>query len=376
MSDDTLTKDRLDVSQRETLDRVVIRFAGDSGDGMQVAGNRFTDDSAVFGNDLATLPSFPAEIRAPAGTLPGVSSFQVQIAAFDILTAGDQPDVLVAMNPAALKDNLADLRPGGTVIINTEAFEPRNLEKAGYHTSPIEDGTLEPYLVIEVPMETLTKEAVKESGVSGRDVLRSKNFFALGLLAWLFNRPLETTISWIEEKFEPQAGGGCGKRGRLQVGIQLRVHHRGDEDHIRGASRSIEPWDLHQHHRQHRARLGSGGRSAAIQVAAVLRLLPDHTGLGHPPRVVEAQELRGSHLPGRGRDRRSRLGHRRLIRREPRRHRDQWPRLGAEERGDLASRLARVAHDRHRRTTGRTRHWDADQTRAVRSPFRHVREAR
>ena len=201
MSDDTLTKDRPDVSQKETLDRVVIRFAGDSGDGMQVAGNRFTDDSAVFGNDLATLPSFPAEIRAPAGTLPGVSSFQVQIAAYDILTAGDQPDVLVAMNPAALKDNLADLRPGGTIIINTEAFEPRNLEKAGYQTSPLEDDTLEPYLVIEVPMETLTKEAVKESGVSGRDVLRSKNFFALGLLAWLFTRPLETTISWIEEKF-------------------------------------------------------------------------------------------------------------------------------------------------------------------------------
>ena len=201
MSDDTLTEHRSEVLPKETLDRVVIRFAGDSGDGMQVAGNRFTDDSAVFGNDLATLPSFPAEIRAPAGTLPGVSSFQVQIAAFDILTAGDQPDVLVAMNPAALKDNLADLRPGGTIIINTEAFEPRNLEKAGYETSPIDDGTLEPYLVIEVPMETLTKEAVKESGVSGRDVLRSKNFFALGLLAWLFTRPLETTIQWIEEKF-------------------------------------------------------------------------------------------------------------------------------------------------------------------------------
>jgi 2-oxoglutarate/2-oxoacid ferredoxin oxidoreductase subunit alpha len=201
VSDDTLTEHRSEVSPKETLDRVVIRFAGDSGDGMQVAGNRFTDDSAVFGNDLATLPSFPAEIRAPAGTLPGVSSFQVQIAAFDILTAGDQPDVLVAMNPAALKDNLADLRPGGTIIINTEAFEPRNLEKAGYETSPIDDGTLEPYLVIEVPMETLTKEAVKESGVSGRDVLRSKNFFALGLLAWLFTRPLETTIQWIEEKF-------------------------------------------------------------------------------------------------------------------------------------------------------------------------------
>ncbi|MGH8874224.1 MAG: 2-oxoacid:acceptor oxidoreductase subunit alpha [Acidimicrobiia bacterium] len=186
---------------KERVDRVVIRFAGDSGDGMQVAGSRFTDASAAFGNDLATLPSFPAEIRAPAGTLPGVSSFQVQIADFDILTAGDEPDCLVAMNPAALKSNLGDLRSGGTLIVNTEAFEERNLAKAGYQSSPLTDGTLDRYRVIEVPMETLTKEAVKVTGVSGRDVLRSKNFFALGLLAWLFNRPQEPTIEWAERKF-------------------------------------------------------------------------------------------------------------------------------------------------------------------------------
>jgi 2-oxoglutarate ferredoxin oxidoreductase subunit alpha len=188
----------------ETLEveKVVIRLAGDSGDGMQLAGGRFTDASAAFGNDLATLPSFPAEIRAPVGTLAGVSSFQVQIADFDILTAGDQPDCLVAMNPAALKANLADLRENGTLIVNEEAFEERNLAKAGYSSNPLTDGTLAGYRVIEVPMERLTKEAVADSGVSGRDVLRSKNFFALGLLAWLFNRPQETTLDWIATKFK------------------------------------------------------------------------------------------------------------------------------------------------------------------------------
>ncbi|HEX2421069.1 MAG TPA: 2-oxoacid:acceptor oxidoreductase family protein, partial [Acidimicrobiia bacterium] len=171
-------------NDRKTVDKIVIRFAGDSGDGMQVAGSRFTDASAAFGNDLSTLPSFPAEIRAPAGTLPGVSSFQVQIADYDILTAGDAPDCLVAMNPAALRTNLKDLRQGGTLVVNTEAFDERNLVKAGYQNNPLESDLAQTYRVIEVPMDTLTKEAVKDSGVSGRDVLRSKNFFALGLLAW------------------------------------------------------------------------------------------------------------------------------------------------------------------------------------------------
>lgn len=188
-------------SQKRVTDRIVIRFAGDSGDGMQVAGSRFTDASAYFGNDLSTLPSFPAEIRAPAGTLPGVSSFQVQIADFDILTAGDAPDCLVAMNPAALRSNLADLRQGGTLIVNSEAFDERNLGKAGYNSNPLDSDLIAGFRLIEVPMDTLTKEAVKNSGVTGRDVLRSKNFFALGLLAWLFNRPLEPTIEWAEQKF-------------------------------------------------------------------------------------------------------------------------------------------------------------------------------
>ncbi len=205
----------------ETFDKIVIRFAGDSGDGMQVAGSRFTDASALFGNDLATLPSFPAEIRAPAGTLPGVSSFQVQIADFDILTAGDQPDCLVAMNPAALKKELKDLRQGGTLIVNSDAFDERNLAKAGYQTNPLDDGTLDGFRVISVPMDELTKEAVKDSGVSGRSVLRSKNFLALGLLAWLFHRPTEPTVDWARKKFAKTPEVANANIAAFQAGYTL-----------------------------------------------------------------------------------------------------------------------------------------------------------
>ena len=217
MADDIATAEPKTTSTEEP-DKLVIRFAGDSGDGMQLAGNRFTDASALFGNDLATLPSFPAEIRAPAGTLPGVSSFQVQIADFDILTAGDAPDCLVAMNPAALMKNLKDLRQGGTLIVNSDAFEERNLAKAGYESNPLEDDLLAGYRVIKVPMDELTKEAVKDSGVSGRDVLRSKNFFALGLMAWLFHRPTKPTIEWVEKKFAKVPEVAAANKAAFQAG--------------------------------------------------------------------------------------------------------------------------------------------------------------
>ncbi|MEZ5137943.1 MAG: 2-oxoacid:acceptor oxidoreductase subunit alpha [Acidimicrobiales bacterium] len=183
------------------IDQVIIRFAGDSGDGMQLTGDRFTSASAVFGNDLATLPEFPAEIRAPAGTIAGVSAFQVHISDHDITTPGDAPNVLVAMNPAALRSELHHLAPGGTVIVNTDAFEERNLTKAGYRTNPLTDGSLERYTVYEVPMTTLTKDAVAPLGVKPRDAERSKNFFALGLVSWMYTRPSEPTLRWIDEKF-------------------------------------------------------------------------------------------------------------------------------------------------------------------------------
>ncbi len=183
------------------MDRAVIRFAGDSGDGMQLTGDRFTTSSAIFGNDLSTLPDFPAEIRAPAGTLAGVSAFQVHISDHDILTPGDYPTVLVAMNPAALKTNLGDLTSTGTLIVNSDAFDERSLTKAGYADNPLTDGTLSSYTVFEVPMTSLTLEAVKPSGTKPRDAERSKNFFALGLISWLYTRPTEPTLEWIEQRF-------------------------------------------------------------------------------------------------------------------------------------------------------------------------------
>ena len=187
--------------QVQKLDHVIIRFAGDSGDGMQLAGDRFTQETAVFGNDLSTLPNFPAEIRAPAGTLPGVSSFQLHFADHDILTPGDAPDVLIAMNPAALKANINDLPRGGDLIVNTDEFTKRNLTKVGYQVSPLEDGSLEPYAVHAVPITSMTVKALESFDITRKDAERAKNMFALGMLSWLYDRPVEGTLSFLKSKF-------------------------------------------------------------------------------------------------------------------------------------------------------------------------------
>ncbi|MFF0382886.1 2-oxoacid:acceptor oxidoreductase subunit alpha [Streptomyces sp. NPDC004286] len=183
------------------LDRVIIRFAGDSGDGMQLTGDRFTSETASFGNDLSTLPNFPAEIRAPAGTLPGVSSFQLHFADHDILTPGDAPNVLVAMNPAALKANVGDLPRGAEIIVNTDEFTKRALAKVGYAESPLDDGSLDGYHLHPVPLTTLTVEALKEFDLSRKEAERSKNMFALGLLSWMYHRPTEATEKFLTTKF-------------------------------------------------------------------------------------------------------------------------------------------------------------------------------
>ena len=185
----------------QVLDRVTIRFAGDSGDGMQLTGDRFTSETAAFGNDLSTLPDFPAEIRAPAGSIPGVSGFQLHFADHDILTPGDAPDVLVAMNPAALRANLGDLPKGATLIVNTDAFTPRNLDKAGYASNPLEDGSLADHQVHEVALTSMTLEALREFDISKKEAERAKNMFALGLMSWLYHRPTEATVAFLEKKF-------------------------------------------------------------------------------------------------------------------------------------------------------------------------------
>ncbi|MFF3564467.1 2-oxoacid:acceptor oxidoreductase subunit alpha [Streptomyces sp. NPDC002574] len=196
-----LGEQRKPAKETRKLDRVVIRFAGDSGDGMQLTGDRFTSETASFGNDLSTLPNFPAEIRAPAGTLPGVSSFQLHFADHDILTPGDAPNVLVAMNPAALKANIGDLPRGAEIIVNTDEFTTRAMTKVGYAASPLEDDSLSAYAVHPVPLTTLTVEALKDYPLTRKEAERSKNMFALGLLSWMYHRPTEGTEDFLRKKF-------------------------------------------------------------------------------------------------------------------------------------------------------------------------------
>jgi 2-oxoglutarate ferredoxin oxidoreductase subunit alpha len=221
-------------SQPSDIDKVIVRFAGDSGDGMQLTGDRFTSASALLGNDMATFPDFPAEIRAPQGTIAGVSAFQVQISNHEITTPGDAPNVLVAMNPAALMKDLERLEDGGTLIVNVDAFDERNLAKCGYAENPLRDGSLEPYVVIEVPMSSLAKAVAKDIDVKPRDAERSKNFFALGLISWMYTRPLEPTLEWIEKKFGGRdtivavnktalhAGHAFGETAELSEQYQIR----------------------------------------------------------------------------------------------------------------------------------------------------------
>ena len=187
--------------ERREVESVVIRFAGDSGDGVQITGSQFTDTTALAGNDLATFPDFPAEIRAPAGTTFGVSAFQINFGARSIATAGDAPDVLVAFNPAALKVCLPDIYPGGLVIVDTGTFGARNLEKAGYTSNPLEDGTLKKYRALKIDISKLTLEAVKDMGLTSKEGLRCKNFWTLGLVYWLYGRSRKSTVEWLERRF-------------------------------------------------------------------------------------------------------------------------------------------------------------------------------
>jgi 2-oxoglutarate ferredoxin oxidoreductase subunit alpha len=223
----------------QELDRVTIRFAGDSGDGMQLAGLQFTNTSAFYGNDVSTLPDYPAEIRAPAGSLPGVSSFQVSFSSYDIYTPGDAPDVLVAMNPAALKTNLPDLPKGGTIVVNVDEFTEANLKKAAYEANPLEDGSLSGYRVIKVPISTLNSRALKDSGLTQQQIDRMRNSFALGLMFWLYERPLEPTLRWFEQKFAKNPAVAKANEATLKAGYHFGetaelfpVHYRVPRAHL------------------------------------------------------------------------------------------------------------------------------------------------
>jgi 2-oxoglutarate ferredoxin oxidoreductase subunit alpha len=233
----TLTKTDEDV---EELDSVAIRFAGDSGDGMQLTGTQFTDTSAVFGNDVSTFPDFPAEIRAPAGTLAGVSGFQVNFASHDIFTPGDAPQVLIAMNPAALKANLGDLERGGVIIVDSDAFTDSNLRKAGYESNPLTDGSLKEYELHAVPITALNRHALEGiPDLPKKDMDRSRNLFALGLAFWMYDRPLETSLNWIQTKFKHRPAVVEANSRALKAG-----YHYGETSEAFSARHRVPPAHL------------------------------------------------------------------------------------------------------------------------------------
>ena len=204
--------------RRETIDRAVIRFCGDSGDGMQITGSQFTNTVAFYGNDLSTFPDFPAEIRAPAGTLPGVSGFQVQFSSNDVYTPGDTVDALVAMNPAALKTNVADLKANGILIVNLDDFKETDLRKAQMTSNPLEDHSLDGYRLFPVELTRLTRVALADLGVDAKSADRCKNFFALGMCYWLYNRSMEPTLRWLDQKFKSKPQLVQANRLAMQAG--------------------------------------------------------------------------------------------------------------------------------------------------------------
>lgn len=223
----------------KSLSEVTVRFAGDSGDGMQLTGTQFSDTTALFGNDLITLPDYPAEIRAPAGTLYGVSGFQLHFSSSDIHTPGDHPDVLVAMNPAALKVNLKDLKPAATIIVNTDSFDAKNLKLANYASNPLEDDSLQGFNVIPVPITSLTAAALEGSPLSNKEVTRCKNFFALGMMYWLYSRPIEQTLSWINQKFSKKPEIAEANSKALKAG-----YFYGETTEVFASSYQVEPAPL------------------------------------------------------------------------------------------------------------------------------------
>ena len=341
--------------QVEEKQRVVIRFAGDSGDGMQLTGDRFTNATAVLGNDLATLPDFPAEIRAPAGTVHGVSAFQIQFASTDILTPGDHPNVLVAMNPAALKAELATSRRAGRSSSTRTRSPSGTSQKAGYTSDPLTDGTLDGYQVYRVPMTSITVRAVEELGLTRKEAERSKNMFALGLVSWMYGRPTDVTLNWLHKKFGDKPQVYDANVAAFKAGYNF-----GETTELFATSYMVKAAPAAARRLPERLRgagagLGARRRLRTQRPPPVLRELPDHAGLRAAARAVAAEELRRHDPAGRGRDRGRQRRARRGLRRRPRRDGDERTRDGPEGRDARPGRDARAADGDRRRAARRAR---------------------
>ena len=362
--------------QVRQLDRVVIRFAGDSGDGMQLTGDRFTSETAQLGNDISTLPNFPAEIRAPAGTLPGVSSFQVHFADFDILTPGDAPNVLVAMNPAALKANLDDLPGGADIIVNTDEFTKRNLVKVGYDANPLEDGTLDRWVLHPVALTSMTVGALADFDISKKDAERAKNMFALGLLSWMYSRPHESTLTFLERKFAARPELAAANIAAFKAGWNF-----GETTEDFGVRYEVKPAKMPPGN--YRNITGNVALALGLVAAGVRSKLPVFLG-AYP--ITPASDIlhelskhkRFNVTTMQAEDEIAAVGAAlgASLRRRARRHHHQRAGRRAQGRDHLAGDRAGAAADRRRRAAGRPVHRHADQDRAGRPQHGPVRPAR
>ena len=355
------------------LERVTIRFAGDSGDGMQLTGTQFTRTAAVFGNDISTLPDFPAEIRAPAGSLPGVSGFQISFSSTDIHTPGDQPDVLVAMNPAALKTNIMDLPPGGALIVNSDAFTQRNLNKAAYASNPLTDGSLSDFIVFEIPISTLNERSLDGLEMTSKQKDLTKNFFALGIMFWLYERSMDATIAWIDQKFSARPVVAEANKRALKAGYAFgetteifHTHYRVKPAHLPpGTYRNI-----------------TGNEATALGFLAASKLADRPLFYGSYPitpasdilhqlstyktfgvKTFQAEDEIAAIGAAIGASYGGALGHDRLVR----------PGHRAQDRGDGPRGHGRAAARRHRRPARRPVDGHADQERAGGPAPDHVR---
>ena len=285
---------------RQELESVVVRFAGDSGDGIQLTGRQFAQTTALAGNDLATFPDFPAEIRAPAGTTYGVSAFQINFGGRHILTAGDEPDVLVALNPAALKVNLPDLRPGVLIITDSQTYSERNLRKAGFGSNPLADGSLEPFRVVEIDISKMTLEAVKDSGLTQKDALRCKNLWSLGLVYWLYDRDRQPTVDWLNQKFAKRPEIAMANIAAINAG-----HAYGETTELDGAFEGytvsvadIAPGLYRNVTGAETLAWGLVAGARQVGLKLFFRLLSDNPGVGSLAYPLPPEALRRGHLPG------------------------------------------------------------------------------
>ncbi len=359
--------------KRETIDKAVIRFCGDSGDGMQITGSQFTNTVALYGNDLATFPDYPAEIRAPAGTLPGVSGFQVHFSSSNVYTPGDSVDVLIAMNPAALKMNLPDLKTNGILIVNSDDFGETDLRKAQITVSPLEDHSLDGYRLFAVELTKLTRAALKEVGLDAKSMDRCKNFFALGMCYWLYNRSMEPTLRWLDDKFKNKPQLVTANKLAMQAGYSFCEATEAFQISYEIPPAKLSPGTYRNISGNAALALGFVAASQQAGIPLVPRLLSHHAGFRHPSRALDVQGFRRHHVSSRRRNRRRLFRHRRVLHRRAGHHHHIRSRHGAENRSDRPRRRRRTAAGGLRYSARRSVHRPSHQNRTSRSFASSVR---